>query len=184
MQKPEREPAGAVEARGLRARPPTLRPFQERDLPAVLAIERQVFSNPWSEEAFRPFLEDGSAFSQVALVGRELAGYTLGWCVAPEAELSNLAVDPRWQRRSVGCVLLRWTLETCARRGASEVFLEVRASNGPAQRLYRRHGFEELGRRRNYYGNPREDALVYRARIGGAVGTDDPPMPALPRRGD
>lgn len=170
-----------------RAGAPTVPPgfaFRElaaTDLEALIAIERRLFQTPWDEAAFRAFLGGGLAFSQVAVarpghagndasghrgaVEGVVAGYALGWCVGREAELANLAVDTLWQRRSLGSALLAWTLATCARRGAADLFLEVRASNLAAQRLYRAHGFELHARRRGYYANPREDALVMRARL-------------------
>jgi ribosomal-protein-alanine N-acetyltransferase len=151
-----------------------LRELRHEDLEPALEIERRVFSNPWGAAAFRSFLRPGPSFSRVAVVEDRLAGYALGWCAGGQAELMNLAVDPRWRRVSIGSSLLRWTLETCASRGASEIFLEVRVSNAAAQRLYRRHGFEPCGRRRHYYTNPREDAVVLRAPLppegGGAAG--------------
>jgi ribosomal-protein-alanine N-acetyltransferase len=141
------------------------RALQARDLAAVLALEKRAFSTPWDESAFRSFLGPGSAFSLVALAGDDVLGYALGWCDPPEAELMNLAVDPARRGRGVGSALLERVLAACARRGARELFLEVRVSNAAARRLYARHGFETVGRRRGYYASPREDALVYRARL-------------------
>lgn len=140
-------------------------PLREPHLDQVLAIERRLFRTPWEAESFRAFLQGGPALSRVALAGERVAGYALGWCVPPEAELMNLAVDTPWQGRSVGSHLLKWVLAECRRRGAEELFLEVRPSNERARQLYERHGFESWGRRRGYYRNPREDALVLRARL-------------------
>lgn len=145
------------------------RRLRESDLPEVLAIERRVFNTPWGAGAFRVFLTAGFAFSRVALSGGRVVGYALGWCAGREAELMNLAVHPEWQGRSLGSTLLRWTLATCARRGAAEIYLEVRPSNERAQRLYRRHRFELCARRRDYYRNPREDALVLRRALSRAA---------------
>ncbi|MFN2432202.1 MAG: ribosomal protein S18-alanine N-acetyltransferase [Gemmatimonadota bacterium] len=141
------------------------RELRAGDVPQLVAIERGVFATPWDSQAFDAFLGRGPWFSRVALAGREVVGYALGWCAAGEAELMNLAVAPSHRRRALGADLLRWTLGTCAARGARSVSLEVRASNAAAQRLYRRHGFEAVGRRRGYYQNPREDALLFRARL-------------------
>ncbi len=161
------------EAMDAAGRPPsavTFRPLRLRDLDHVLALERRTFSTPWDAGAFRAFLRPGAAFSLVAVAGETIMGYALGWCEPPEAELMNLAVDAAWRRRGTGWALLDRSLEICARRGARELFLEVRVSNAAAQRLYLRHGFEACGRRRDYYANPREDALVYRARLGASPG--------------
>lgn len=142
-----------------------LRAFMAGDLGAVTTLERRVFSTPWETDAFRAFLRPGPAFARVAVANGEIVGYALGWCAPPEAELMNLAVDPRCRGRAIGSRLVRWVLVACAGRGAREIFLEVRVSNEAAQRLYLRHGFEVCGRRRDYYADPREDALVYRARV-------------------
>ena len=141
------------------------RALQAGDLDAVLDLERRAFSTPWDESAFRSFLGPGAGFSLVALAGDDLVGYALGWCDPPDAELMNLAVDTTRRRHGVGSALLERVLATCTRRGARELFLEVRISNAAARRLYARHGFETIGRRRGYYASPREDALVYRARL-------------------
>lgn len=109
-----------------------------------------------------------STFSRVALVGGEVVGYVVGWCAAGEAELMNLAVAPGWRRRSLGAELLDWAMRRCGRLGARRMFLEVRASNEKARRLYERHGFRQAGRRRGYYANPREDALVLAADLAPA----------------
>jgi ribosomal-protein-alanine N-acetyltransferase len=150
----------------LEAPPPiSYRGLLPRDIESLTALERGTFSTPWDPSAFRAFLRPGPAFARVALAGDEVVGYALGWCAPPEAELMNLAVDAGRRGRGIGSALLAWVLETCGRRGARELFLEVRLSNEAAQRLYRRHGFQVCGRRRNYYANPREDALVLRAAL-------------------
>ena len=141
------------------------RPLEPRDLDAVLAIEGRAFSTPWDAAAFRAFLRPGAAYSLVAVTGDAVLGYALGWCDPPDAELMNLAVASARRGRGVGSALLERVLATCAGRGARELFLEVRVSNVAAQRLYAKHGFEAIGRRRGYYTRPREDALIYRARL-------------------
>lgn len=155
------------------AREPAFRELRAGDLEAVGALERRIFPNPWEPEAFEEFLSADSAFSRVALADGVVVGYALGWCAGGEAELMNLAVAPGWRRRSLGGELLAWAMRRCARRGARRIFLEVRASNDAARRLYERHGFRLAGRRRGYYANPREDALVLVADL----------RPAPPRAG-
>jgi ribosomal-protein-alanine N-acetyltransferase len=82
-----------------------------------------------------------------------------------QAELGNVAVADEWRGRGIGARLLREVLDRAGRRGMREIFLEVRPSNHVAQRLYERHGFREVGRRRNYYLEPPEDALVMRSPV-------------------
>jgi ribosomal-protein-alanine N-acetyltransferase len=155
--------------------PVQLREFRESDLIEVVAIERRLFANPWPAASFRRFLNDTAALARVAIVEGTLVGYAFGWCVGEEAELGNLAVDPAWQRRSIASSLLEWFLEACRRRGVQAVFLDVRASNEPAKRLYQLHGFHEFGRRRFYYSKPREDALIYRAILKDPAVSPSPP---------
>jgi ribosomal-protein-alanine N-acetyltransferase len=165
------------------ASPAQLREFRESDLQEIVEIERELFANPWPAAAFRRFLRDRAAVSRIAEIDGAVAGYAFGWCVGEEAELGNLAVAAAWQRRSVASALLEWFLAACARRGVREVFLDVRASNETAKRLYHRHGFHQFGRRRNYYSRPREDALIYRAVIasGAPVVRAEPP-PTMSKR--
>jgi ribosomal-protein-alanine N-acetyltransferase len=160
-------PSGAAAGRRLAASP-AFRELRRTDLDALAGLERRIFPNPWAPGAFEAFLGDASAFSRVALAGGRVVGYALGWCAAGEAELMNLAVAPGWRRRSLGRDLLAWAMGHCARRGARRMFLEVRASNETAKRLYERCGFQPAGRRRAYYANPREDALVLVAELAGA----------------
>ena len=81
---------------------------------------------------------------------------------ADEGEILNLAVVPAGRRRGLGHALVHRILETLASRGARAIYLEVRESNAPARRLYAAHGFREVGRRKQYYRRPIEDAIVLR----------------------
>lgn len=136
----------------------------EDDLAEVIALEGEVFGDPWSEAAFRAELQDAPRlrWPLVARVGGALVGYLVAWFVADEAQISNLAVAPRWRRRGLGRRLLAAALREGCRRGCRAVFLEVRVSNRAAHRLYQQCGFRTVGRRRGYYPDTREDALVMR----------------------
>lgn len=137
-----------------------MRPVRPGDLPALLRIEREAFPVPWSERAFRMVMRRDPGAVLVAERSGRVAGYAALWVGADEAELADLAVAPEHRRRGVGRTLLRACLGEAAARGASEVFLQVRESNGPARSLYREAGFREAGRRTGYYRAPAEDALV------------------------
>ena len=146
-----------------------IRPAVEADLPAMLAIETACFVDPWRPAAFRDAL---AAERGVVLVAEDpmVIGYCVGVKVADEAELANLAVDPSRRGTGVGAALLRAFLDQVdAEPPRPAVYLEVRASNAAAQRLYARAGFVPAGVRRDYYERPREDALVLR-RPPGPVG--------------
>jgi ribosomal-protein-alanine N-acetyltransferase len=106
----------------------------------------------------------------VAVEDGRLVGYLLARQAADEAEILNLGVAPAARRRGIGRALVREGLAALAGRGASQVFLEVRASNAAARALYAEFGFGEVGRRREYYRRPVEDAIVLRAAISAAGG--------------
>lgn len=139
-----------------------LRDMQPVDLPVVVEIERASYSVPWSEATFRGLLRRRDAELVVAVAGEQVIGYACFWCVVDQGELGNVAVSRAWRGRGLGARLLTEILLRAGRRSVREVFLEVRPSNTTARRLYERFGFVPVGRRRNYYQEPAEDALVLR----------------------
>jgi ribosomal-protein-alanine N-acetyltransferase len=92
-------------------------------------------------------------------------GYAVLWCILDQGELANVAVTPRLRGRGLGTFLLGRVIEIARARGIENVFLEVRPSNAVAVDLYRRFGFQEVGLRKGYYDQPREDALIMAARL-------------------
>jgi ribosomal-protein-alanine N-acetyltransferase len=140
----------------------TIRRMRPDDMALVMSIENSSYSMPWSEATFRGLLRRTDADLVVAEASGGLIGYAAAWFVLDQGELGNVAVAPEWRRRGIGARLLETVLERAVQRGARELFLEVRPSNAVAQRLYLRYGFREVGRRRNYYAEPPEDALVMR----------------------
>jgi len=93
---------------------------------------------------------------------REIAGYVVALDAADEGEILNLAVAPGGRRHGLGRALVQSILEALTARGVRQVYLEVRESNAPARALYAAHGFKEVGRRKQYYRRPAEDAIVLR----------------------
>ena len=145
-----------------------LRPATAADAPALAAIERAVFSDPWSLESIRESIGMPWMFTWVAEdpTGR-VVGYTFCREIAGESELLNLAVAPDQRRSGLGARLLAEALAWAGARGARETFLEVRASNRAAIALYEREGFRAVGRRPGYYQAPAEDAILYRRPVPG-----------------
>ena len=137
----------------------TLAPEHLRD---VLRLERAIFGDPWSLGAFRQEVARAAhgGYSRVLVEAGSVRAYSIAWFVADETHLANLAVDPEHRRRGFARVLLRDLLAEAERRGASAVWLEVRAGNRAAIDLYRAHGFRTVGVRKGYYQKEREDALV------------------------
>ena len=142
-------------------------PYQIRsgvpaDAPALVAIERRSFGDPWSEGSFREALRASWSFGLVAQTADDIIGYLIAREAAGTGEILNLAVDPPRRRSGIARALLEAGLAALRRRHVQEVYLEVRVSNEPAQALYRAAHFQPVGRRRSYYRNPVEDALVLR----------------------
>jgi ribosomal-protein-alanine N-acetyltransferase len=158
------------------------------DLDAVLEIERVSFHTPWSRQAFVHELERNRVATLWVARGERdgpagatspVVGYLCLWVVADEVHVTNLAVDPAWRAEGIGRRLLGTLLAHHRAGGARRAFLEVRPDNAWARRLYRGLGFQEVGRRRGYYVDTGEDALLLEARLdeeraapqGGTAGT-------------
>jgi ribosomal-protein-alanine acetyltransferase len=141
-----------------------LRPATESDLNEVVRIERSCFADPWSEESFRRLLVGHPAIFQVLVVPPEnrVVGYVIAFALAPDAEVLNVAVEPGSRGKGFAGQMLDVLLIDLGRRGVKAAFLEVRDSNAAARGLYGSRGFREIGRRKNYYRRPVEDALVMR----------------------
>ncbi len=144
-----------------------VRPAAAGDLDAIADIENGAFSDPWSTRSFRDFLDVPAAHFDV-LVGPDdaVAGYGVLLLAPPDGDVANLAVAPRHRRAGAGRVLLSAMLDAARDVGVRTVHLEVRESNIAARALYGRLGFQPVGRRRGYYHQPREDALILRRDLG------------------
>ena len=142
------------------ARVLAIRPMAEADVATVAAIERRVFSDPWSAEFFRSELGLQSVYARVAELEGRIAGYLVAWLGEAEGHLGNLAVIPEARRGGIARALLEDLLAHAGPPGARRIALEVRVSNFAAQALYRAHGFRLAGLRRGYYRDTSEDALV------------------------
>ena len=130
-------------------------------LPGVLAIERCSFPTPWSERAFISELtQNAYARYVVALRGEAVVGYGGMWLILDEAHITNIAVHPADRRQGLGDAILTELERRARAHGCHSMTLEVRPSNGVAQRLYRRHGFMPRGLRPGYYADTHEDAII------------------------
>ena len=136
------------------------------DISRVAEIERDSFSDPWSAAAFRSALaEDRMLFVVAESSAGELLGYVVAWATVDEAELANLAVTRTARGEGIGKALVDAALRFGEDRGCVCVYLEVRESNAAARAVYASRGFEQVGRRRRYYREPVEDALLLRAAL-------------------
>ncbi len=131
------------------------------DVAAVVAIEREIFAEPWSASLYLAELARRATRQYwVATSGGAVVGYAGCMLVASEAHVTTLGVDRAWRGRGIGArLLLRLVVEARA-AGATALTLEVRVSNSVAQRLYRWFGFAPVGIRKGYYAQSHEDGLV------------------------
>lgn len=137
------------------------------DVERICAIERSSFSQPWSRAEFAALL-DAARVSFVVLPGGadEVLGYAIVYHAGEAADLANIAIAPEARGRGLGRRLLMAAIEDARVRGVQELFLEVRESNHVARQLYESAGFAAVARRRRYYEQPVEDALVLRRQLG------------------
>lgn len=149
-----------------------LRPLSYGDLPAMLEIERACFATPWRMSTFEGLLARRDTDVIGATRTGHLVGYCVIWTVGDQAELGNVAVEEQERGRHIGRRLIEAALGRAHGRGAKDCFLEVRESNQLARTLYENRGFQAIGRRRNYYSKPVEDALVMRCDLNWRTGPD------------
>lgn len=142
------------------SKPISFRPMIEADLDRVMQIENAAFSHPWSRNLFADGIQSYDCW--VMFEGDEQVGHGVIQIILDEAHLLNITVRPQSQGKGLGLKLLEHLMDRAMQLKARECFLEVRASNQSAYRLYERYGFNEIGRRRDYYpaAEGREDALV------------------------
>ena len=134
-----------------------IRTAEPRDLPRLVALEREIFPDAWTAGMLRGSLGPASV---VAEAGDGVVGYGLSRWGADEGEIVNLAVDPDHRRRGLGRELVAEMLRRLGAMGVRTVYLEVRESNAGAIAFYVDLGFRAVGRRARYYRRPVEDALV------------------------
>jgi len=140
-----------------------IRAMTEGDVEAVMVIERSAFPSPWSEVTISNLLKRKNARLFVAVDAADrVLGYAAVWFAGSNGELGSLAVDALRRESGVGSQLLASVFAEARARGTRSMYLEVREGNWRAQRLYQRRGFEAIGRRKSYYKDPVEDAVVMR----------------------
>lgn len=139
----------------------------EDDMPRLLEIEREAISPPWTEGALLSEIYREDSFFAVAVCQENDArppAVTLGFVIlrraGDEGELFQIAVDNAARRQGAADILMGAALDYASEKSLSSVFLEVRKSNEAAIRLYKKHGFETVRRRKDYYSDPVEDAVI------------------------
>ncbi len=132
----------------------------EVHVPQMAEIEKICFSLPWSEDMIKSELNNPSCLYLAAVDGDVLAGYIGVQTVLDEGYINNVAVRPEYRRRGIAAALISLLNEQAKAIGLAFMTLEVRESNAPAIALYEKLGFTTVGRRKNYYEKPREDAIL------------------------
>ena len=136
------------------------------DVEAVVALAATLTTAPhWSADVYLAAVNPGTTLRRVALVAEvdsQIAGFVVASVIAPQAELESIALAAEFQRQGIARRLFEALAGELAAAGASEILLEVRASNKAALGLYRALGFQQTDKRANYYANPVEDALLLR----------------------
>lgn len=136
--------------------------MKECHVAAVAELEKICFSAPWSENSVASELKNKLSLWMVAEEDGRVAGYIGSQTVCDETDMMNVAVHPDFRRRGFAQALVNALAEELKAMESHCLTLEVRASNVPAIALYEKLGFREIGRRKNYYRAPREDALILR----------------------
>ncbi len=139
--------------------------MQPEHVAAVAEMERQCFSDPWSEKSVASELHNPLSLWLIAEVDGVVAGYVGSQTVLDSADMMNLAVSPSFRRQGIGERLVNCLTEALKEKGVKTLLLEVRISNEPAKELYQKLGFEMVGKRPRYYEKPREDALILRKEL-------------------
>ena len=137
-----------------------IRRSNPNDATAISDIEDICFPDAWERKDILSYITGEGGMCFTALEDGRPIGYIIGRLIAPEAEIYRIAVHPDYRRRGVGYRLLSYALKTERGRGLECTFLEVREGNLAARSLYASYGFSEIGKRKNYYKDPTEDAVV------------------------
>ena len=139
-----------------------IKKMESCDVAQIAELERICFNDPWSENSIATELDNPLSCWLVARDGEKVAGYVGSQTVLDGSDMMNIAVSPEYRNRGIAQILISELVSLLMARNSRCLILEVRASNVPAINLYEKLGFYEIGRRRNYYRNPKEDALILR----------------------
>ena len=129
-------------------------------------LEQNIFPDPWSYRDIVDLISTEGAMCFCATDGDKVIAYVLGRLIAPEGEIYRVAVKEEYRKRGVAYRLLDYAMKTSRGAGLECAFLEVRSQNIPAIKLYTAYGFKEIGRRKNYYKSPTDDAIVMLRGLG------------------
>ena len=137
-----------------------IRRMSEEDIAAVVKLEQQIFSSPWSKASIEKAYQLEENIYLVAEAEGIIAGYCGIWTSFETADLCNIAVNPDYRRKGIAGEILEQAFQLCQQRRIEQMLLEVRESNEPAIVLYEKYHFEKIDIRKGYYRNPTENAII------------------------
>ena len=132
------------------------------DIEQISQMEQSYFGQPWSESSIASYAEKGNTVFIVARREGTVVGYIAVLCILDEGNLVSIAVHDDYREMGIATELLDIASEMAMDRGVTSIHLEVREQNEKAIRLYEKEGFMQIGRRKSFYRNPEEDAILYR----------------------
>lgn len=130
------------------------------DADGIARLEEEIFPDPWSWRSVSDLITTEGAMCFTALDNGRVVAYVIGRIIPPEGEIYRVAVAPEYRRRGIAYRLLDYAMKTSRGDGLEVAFLEVRSMNTAAISLYSAYGFKEIGRRKGYYHNPSDDAII------------------------
>ena len=134
----------------------------ECHVPQIADLEKMCFHDPWSLNSIASEVSNKLSLWFVAVENEKVIGYVGSQTVLGETDMMNIAVHPDCRKRGIATLLITHLVDALAQQGSHSLMLEVRESNENAISVYRKLGFMDVGRRKNYYRNPKEDALILR----------------------
>ena len=136
-----------------------IREMKKEDIPAIMILEKELFSTTWEEEMFLEEIDKQYAY--IMEIKDKIIGYICGWKLLDEFNVTNIAIATDYQRKGFAKALVQFLMSKLLDEKCFKFFLEVRESNDSAKKLYKNMGFSLIGSRMNYYHSPDEDALVF-----------------------
>ena len=140
----------------------TIKKMTEDHILQIAELEKLCFHDPWSFNSIASELDNRLSLWLVALEDDRVIGYVGSQTVLGETDMMNIATHPDFRKQGIATALISNLIAELNKRNSHSLMLEVRVSNMPAISVYQKLGFVEVGRRKNYYRNPREDALILR----------------------
>ncbi len=131
------------------------------DIPNIAKIEKECFSEPWSEKSIEDSLHLSNTYMFVAKDNGIPVGYLITYCMSAEADIANIAVTKDYRKKGIAKMLFNKFFELCRKDEIKTINLEVRESNTIAREFYEKLGFKENGARKRFYTKPSETAILY-----------------------